>query len=66
MHLAEGGDAQGGGGLHVHPVHPPWVRHCSYFNMLLKLCSVDPKRQPVKMKIFCFTVILLFHPYLSF
>ncbi len=18
----------GGGGMHVHPVHPPWVRHC--------------------------------------
>jgi hypothetical protein len=23
------GDAQGGeGGMHVHPVHPPWVRPC--------------------------------------
>ncbi len=30
MHMAGGGDAQGwGGGMHVHPVHPPWVRHCS-------------------------------------
>jgi hypothetical protein len=27
MHMAGGGDAQGGGrGMHVHPVHPPWVR----------------------------------------
>jgi hypothetical protein len=25
--MAGGGDAQGGGGgMHVHPVHPPWVR----------------------------------------
>jgi hypothetical protein len=28
MHMAGGGDAQGGRGMHVHPVHPPWVRHC--------------------------------------
>jgi len=28
--------------------------------MLLKLCSIDPKRQPVKMKI---SVFLFFHPY---
>jgi hypothetical protein len=29
MHMGRGGDAQGGGGgMHVHPVHPPWVRHC--------------------------------------
>jgi hypothetical protein len=28
MHMA-GGDAQGGG-MHVHPVLPPWVRPCLY------------------------------------
>jgi hypothetical protein len=28
MHMAEGGGCPGGGGgMHVHPVHPPWVRH---------------------------------------
>jgi hypothetical protein len=28
MHMAEGGGCTGGGGgMHVHPVHPPWVRH---------------------------------------
>ncbi len=27
IHMA-GGDAKGGGGMHVHPVHPPWVRPC--------------------------------------
>jgi hypothetical protein len=26
MHMAEGGMHRGGGGMHVHPVHPPWVR----------------------------------------
>jgi len=30
MHMAGGGDAHGRGGMHVHPVHPPWVRPCLY------------------------------------
>jgi hypothetical protein len=34
VHMA-GGDAQGGGGgMHVHPVHPPWVRPCRYRTFL--------------------------------
>jgi hypothetical protein len=28
MHMA-GGGCTGGGGMHVNPVHPPWVRPCS-------------------------------------
>jgi hypothetical protein len=28
MHMAGGGCTGGGGGMHVHPVHPPWVRPC--------------------------------------
>ncbi len=27
-HDAWGGGCTGGGGMHVHPVHPPWVRPC--------------------------------------
>jgi len=30
MHKAWGGCTGGEGGMHVHPVHPPWVRPCSY------------------------------------
>jgi hypothetical protein len=26
MHMARGGRTGGGGGMHVHPAHPPWVR----------------------------------------
>jgi hypothetical protein len=26
-HGRGGGCTGGGGGMHVHPVHPPWVRH---------------------------------------
>jgi hypothetical protein len=28
MHRGEGGCTGGEGGMHVHPVHPPWVRPC--------------------------------------
>jgi hypothetical protein len=30
MHMAGGGCTGGVGGMHVHPVHPPWVRPCWY------------------------------------
>jgi hypothetical protein len=38
MHMAGGGCTGGGGGMHVHPVHPPWVR--PWLNGLKLVCNV--------------------------
>jgi hypothetical protein len=49
MHRGEGGCTGGGGGMHVHPVHPPWVRpwfglwcHKDYASMLPELWLSSP------------------------
>jgi hypothetical protein len=48
MHMARGGDAQGGGGgMHVHPVHPPWVRPWLFYSFFLIFSDSDAAPTPV-------------------
>ena len=39
------------------------VKKSSHFNMMLKLCSMYPNRQPVKWSTFRFQFFLFIHPY---
>jgi hypothetical protein len=60
--MARGGGCTGGGGgwMHVHPVHPPWVRHCirelqnmkfhPFFYFLGHFYRIRIRIQPTKIK----------------
>jgi hypothetical protein len=42
-HGRGGGCTGGGGGMHVHPVHPPWVRPCIRVSAFIVLLYADTK-----------------------